>query len=31
MPTEENPLTRKVTAGLAGFLYIIMGIPSTFG
>ncbi len=31
MPTEENPLSRKKTARLAGFLYIIMGIPSAFG
>ena len=31
MPTEENPLFLKKTARLAGFLYIIMGIPSAFG
>jgi hypothetical protein len=31
MPAEENPLLLKKTARLAGFLYIIMGIPSAFG
>ncbi len=31
MPTEDNPTSLKKTARLAGFLYIIMGIPSAFG
>jgi hypothetical protein len=31
MLTEENPTSRKKTARLAGFLYIIMGIASAFG
>jgi hypothetical protein len=28
---EENPISLKKTARFAGFLYIIMGIPSAFG
>ncbi len=31
MSSEENALSRKKTARLAGFLYIIMGISSAFG
>jgi hypothetical protein len=31
IPTKENPSSLKKTARFAGFLYIIMGIPSAFG